>query len=69
MKTWINQAAAGFSNVAVLDPNPPICPEGRCYAEQGGKIVFRDTQHLTAGYTKSLANELARKMVEHGQRL
>ncbi len=69
VKAWINQAAHDFHNVAILDPNPLVCPNGRCGAEYRGAIVFRDTQHLSAHYTKSLGHELARSMSEHGLRL
>ena len=55
---WLGEAAADYDNVKVLDLNSLICPDGTCYAELNGEIVFRDSQHLSVDYTKTLTGEL-----------
>lgn len=56
---WLQEASRRFDNVAVLDLNEAICPDGQCRAERKGVVVFRDSQHLTATFAKSLSKELA----------
>lgn len=56
---WLVQASSAFQNVKVLDLNAAVCPESECDAERDGKIVFRDSQHLTATFAESLSGELA----------
>jgi hypothetical protein len=46
----LRKAAKPFPNVRVLDMNEVVCPDGRCWAEREGVIVFRDSQHLTASF-------------------
>lgn len=55
----LQQAAKRYDNVEVLDFNELICPNGLCSAEEQGKIVFRDTQHLTASFVESLSNRIS----------
>ncbi len=55
---WLGEASADFDNVKVLDLNSLICPDGVCYAELNGEIVFRDSQHLSVDYTKTLTEKL-----------
>ena len=53
--TYLREAAGAFDNVAVLDLNNLVCPQGRCAAStRDGIAVFRDNQHLTATFAKSL---------------
>lgn len=59
---WLVQASSGFQNVKVLDLNAAVCPASECDAERDGKIVFRDSQHLTATFVESLSGELARQL-------
>ena len=59
---WLVQASSGFQNVRVLDLNAAVCPASECDAERNGKIVFRDSQHLTATFAESLSGELARRL-------
>lgn len=56
---WIHEAAAPFDNVRLIDLTPSVCPDHECRAERHGRVVFRDTQHLTAGFARSLAPALA----------
>ena len=56
------QAVRSFKNVSTLDMNDLICPAGICAAERNGKIVFRDNQHLTASFARSLGQPMAQRM-------
>lgn len=56
--SWLMAAVEPFRNVHLLDLNEAVCPGGKCSAELGGRIVFRDQQHLTAGFAASLAPAL-----------
>ncbi|WP_406037128.1 SGNH hydrolase domain-containing protein [Micromonospora sp. NBC_00898] len=51
-------AAKGLSGVHLVDLNDEICPADRCAAVIGGVLVYRDTNHLTATYARSLAARL-----------
>jgi len=55
---WLQQASRHFDNVTTVDMNDLICPNRTCVAEQNGKIVFRDSQHMTATFAASLAPAL-----------
>ncbi|HMV39698.1 MAG TPA: acyltransferase family protein [Plasticicumulans sp.] len=59
---WIRSAAAAFSNVKVVDMSDAVCPGGVCRAQQHGMVAFRDTQHLSAGFARSLSDDLARRL-------
>lgn len=61
---WLKEASRNFGNVHVLDLNSLICPSGTCAAERHGKIVFRDSQHLTDQFAASLAPALRSRLVE-----
>jgi peptidoglycan/LPS O-acetylase OafA/YrhL len=56
---WLETAASGFGNVSMVDMTDAICPDGQCRAEQHGVIVFRDSQHMSATFVRSLGLELA----------
>lgn len=60
--SWLKQAASGFGNVAIVDMNDFVCPQLVCAAERENQIVFRDNQHLTASFARSLGKDLALKM-------
>jgi peptidoglycan/LPS O-acetylase OafA/YrhL len=62
VQNWLTRAAARFDNISVLDLNSLVCPHNRCYAEQNRTIVFRDGQHLTAGFATTLGNALAQRI-------
>jgi hypothetical protein len=59
---WLQQAAARFGNVSTIDMNSLICPDGKCRATRNGSVVFRDSQHLTASFMRSLGPALAERM-------
>jgi hypothetical protein len=49
------QAAEAVGGIEVLDPAPVICPGARCPAVVGDVLVYRDDNHLTATYSRTLA--------------
>ncbi|MFD5601036.1 acyltransferase family protein [Leucobacter sp. NPDC058333] len=57
-------AAAGISNASVIDMNAWICPTDRCPAVIGNVLIWRDNQHLTATYARSLAAPLLNALQE-----
>jgi hypothetical protein len=59
---WLNTAASRFKNVSLVDMISAVCPNGQCRAELNGNIVFRDSQHLTVTFVKSLSDELRARM-------
>ncbi|CAM5269706.1 Acyltransferase OS=Rhodanobacter lindaniclasticus OX=75310 GN=B1991_04940 PE=4 SV=1 [Rhodanobacter lindaniclasticus] len=59
---WLQEAANHFGNVTAIDMNPLICPNGNCSAERDGKVVFRDSQHLTASFVQTLGPALQAKL-------
>lgn len=59
---WLQQASKRFGNVSAVDLSDAICPSGQCNAERDGMIVYRDSQHLTATFVKSLADDLGRRL-------
>lgn len=62
---WLRQASSRFANVRMLDMNDVVCPLGQCMAERSGTIVFRDSQHLTASYARSIAPRVVERMDLH----
>ena len=59
---WQSEVARGFGNVHMLDLDPLVCPHDICKAERDGMVVFRDNQHMTASFARSLAGALAQRM-------
>jgi len=64
---WLGNAASRFDNVSLVDMTDAICPHERCYAERNGTIVFRDDQHLSSAFVRSLAGVLADRLVQSAQ--
>ncbi|WP_144126692.1 acyltransferase family protein [Catellatospora sichuanensis] len=52
------EAAAAMSNVHLVDLNDAICPTDRCAPVIGRVIVYRDSNHMTATYARTLAPRL-----------
>jgi hypothetical protein len=48
----------GLGNVRFIDLSDAICYTGQCPLELGGMIVYRDGDHLTATFDRSLAGVL-----------
>ncbi|MCB1255771.1 MAG: acyltransferase [Microthrixaceae bacterium] len=42
-----------------VDPTGIVCPDGTCEVIDGDFVVFSDSNHLTASYSRSIADELA----------
>lgn len=59
---WLQLAASRFGNVSLLDMDDAVCPRGVCSAQQQGKVVFRDAQHLTGSFAASLGPVLAERL-------
>lgn len=59
---WIAQAAHGLPNVRIVDMDDEVCPQGMCRAAIGRQLVYRDTQHLDAGFVAGLTESLAMRM-------
>jgi peptidoglycan/LPS O-acetylase OafA/YrhL len=56
------RAAQDFDNVKVLDLSDRMCGPDRCYLEVGGQLVYRDADHLTASFSRSLAAVLFQRL-------
>lgn len=63
---WLSTAATRWSNVRLIDLNGEVCPDGICNAVQDGSLVYRDEQHLNAGFVVSLAEALQHEMLGPG---
>lgn len=64
----LEQAAQPYSNVGVLDLTESVCPDKVCRARIPTGIVFRDDQHLTVSFVKSLAPAFERALQTAGIR-
>lgn len=62
------EGVSAFANASIVDMNDVVCPGQVCSAERNGVIVFRDTEHLSASYARSLAGAL-RARLEHDAKL
>ena len=60
---WLTVAASRFGNASVLDFNELVCPGSVCHASLNDRIVFRDSQHLTASYAESLGDQVAARLL------
>lgn len=59
---WLQQSSSGFSNVRIVDMNDLVCPQDICRAERDSTIVFRDSQHMTASFARTLAPALQQRI-------
>ena len=50
------------AGVPVIDPDRKLCPQGRCPSVIGNVLVYRDTYHLSATFSRSLAPWLAARL-------
>jgi SGNH domain (fused to AT3 domains) len=68
-----SQNAAGFDRVAaqsvagveLLDLTTHICPAGVCRVAIDNKLVFRDFDHMTPTFARTLADPIDRALFEH----
>ena len=61
------RAAQDFGNVKVLDLSDRMCGPDRCFLEAGGLIIYRDADHLTASFSRSLAAVLFQRLQDSDQ--
>jgi hypothetical protein len=55
-------AAAHLPTVHPLDLSDVVCRADRCLAVEGNILIYRDSDHLTTAYARTLAPELGRQM-------
>jgi peptidoglycan/LPS O-acetylase OafA/YrhL len=63
-------ALAGLRDMRALDLTDQFCGEDKCPAVRGGVVVYRDSNHITASYSKTLAETLGasvRSMIGEAQ--
>jgi len=53
-------AIADLSNVQLLDLSDDVCRADRCRVVEGNVLIYRDSNHLTASYVRTLTPELDR---------
>jgi len=56
------RATSRYTNVFNYDMTDYICPGGKCLPETGGIVTYRDSNHLTASYSESLAPAIAKQL-------
>ena len=49
------RAASKVDRVHLLNPAPMICPKDRCRAVIGDALTYRDRDHLTGTFARTLA--------------
>ena len=49
------QSADAVDGADPLDPAPVVCPDDVCHAVMGSALVYRDDNHFTATYARTLA--------------
>jgi hypothetical protein len=64
---YLAQAASRFQNVHLLRLNDLVCPASICAARnQAGLVVFRDSQHLTDSFVRSVIPSIEQRIVNLG---
>jgi peptidoglycan/LPS O-acetylase OafA/YrhL len=58
------RAAQDLANVKFLDLSDRMCGPERCYLEVGGQVIYRDADHLTASFSRSLSTVLFQRLRE-----
>jgi peptidoglycan/LPS O-acetylase OafA/YrhL len=56
------RAAQDFGNVEVVDLSDRMCSPDRCYLEVAGQVIYRDADHLTASFSRSMAAVLFQRL-------
>ncbi|MGJ8685857.1 MAG: SGNH hydrolase domain-containing protein, partial [Spongiibacteraceae bacterium] len=60
---YLSQVADRFPNVHVVDLNDLVCPKGLCRAvNPSGVVVFRDSQHLSDSFVRSVTPEIRHRI-------
>jgi hypothetical protein len=60
------RAARAVPGVVLIDLVPEVCPHGQCRAVIGNALTYRDTQHLTATFARTLSPWIADGLREAG---
>lgn len=55
----MQRLAQRFDNVRIWDPLPAFCDAKLCYGSRNGQVLYRDTNHITASFARTLAPSLA----------
>jgi peptidoglycan/LPS O-acetylase OafA/YrhL len=58
----LHEAAAVYRNVYTLDLTDLLCPDGVCVPDPGGRLAYRDADHLRASFARDLAPDVARRL-------
>ena len=61
------RAAQGLGNVKFLDLSDRMCGPDRCYLEVGGQVIYRDGDHLTASFSRTLGAVLFQRLRDSEQ--
>jgi hypothetical protein len=61
------RAAEDLGNVSFLDLSDQICGPDRCNLVVGGQVVYRDGDHMTASFSRSLATVFFQRLSEDDQ--
>jgi len=56
------RGAAGLGDVGFIDLSDVMCGADQCYLEIDGMVVYRDNDHLTATFDRSLSDLLFRRI-------
>lgn len=60
--SWLSESIERWRNVELLDMNDLVCADGFCRATQGEGLIYRDGQHLNAGFVGALSSQMAKRM-------
>jgi peptidoglycan/LPS O-acetylase OafA/YrhL len=58
----MQQAAASFDNLQLIDLTDLVCPGNVCSARRNGTLVFSDTQHLNGRFVQALAPDIVHRL-------
>ena len=58
--------AAATTGTPLIDVNDAFCIDGTCPPIVGGVLIYRDNQHVTATYARSLAERFQRELAQLG---
>jgi peptidoglycan/LPS O-acetylase OafA/YrhL len=61
-EAFARRAASRVGRVDVLDPGPVVCPDGMCRPVIGDALVYRDRDHLTGTFARTLAPWMERQL-------
>ncbi len=56
------RGASGLRDVGFVDLSDAMCGAAQCYLEIGGMIVYRDEDHMTASFSRSLSGLLFQRL-------